>query len=558
MVGVCAVCGPIPPQPSDQGVSRAPSGRQLTGLHFGAVTCLPCRQFFRRAKNSRQLPSCRRRGLCAVDATAEPEAWAALGRHCPGCRLNKCFRVGMDLKKVLGEEQKKKRFPKTQKKSQEQKEALSQPISPSSPSKSDQNQHVPPSCSHPAAFPHTTSPLHSHQLHPLEGERPDHARTSPRPLHGAHPVIHPHRLPGCKKSPCLSPNEHFSDNTSSLNLSQSFPNQLVTDSSSRNQTVPQVSPNQRVSVIENRFIKGSNITSESLFSSANLATSPQTENDNRFFSSPRPVNSAQSSLHQLRANSSTESRPAPQKIQRVSVIKRTLLTNKKTMAPSTSHSDFLESNHQMVKKYWYQKHLLSSASRTCEIMMSPKLEGFGMGTFHGALSDENECDLENIVIENNAQFIRKSDVLEHIYNTYLFDDLSVPFMEERKDKFLAYWHGVNFGEEVIRSNIEFCRTRAAVPVSWVKMGHYVFRQRYLQAAISTDIIKDVPEHAILRVLGDRLHLTNALPWTVTINNRSAADEHKFIYGYQDILQWKVGQHKTEFYQKNNLGRRPGG
>ena len=72
----------------------------------------------------------------------------------------------------------------------------------------------------------------------------------------------------------------------------------------------------------------------------------------------------------------------------------------------------------------------------------------------------------------------------------------------------------------------------------------LFRQRYLKAAISTDIIKDVPESSILRVLGDRLHLTNVLPWTVTPNSTSAADEQKFIYGYQDMLQWKVGLKKN--------------
>merc|ERR1712008_566940 len=66
------------------------------------------------------------------------------------------------------------------------------------------------------------------------------------------------------------------------------------------------------------------------------------------------------------------------------------------------------------------------------------------------------------------------------------------------------------------------------------------RQRYLKAAISTDIIKDVPENSILRVLGDRLHLTHALPWTVILNSTSAADEQKFNFGYQDMLQWKVG------------------
>ena len=383
------------------------------------------------------------------------------------------FRVGMDLKKVLGEEEKKKRFPKTQKKSQEQKETTSQPVSPSNSSKSEQNQEVAAASS---ASPYLTSPPNFHQQCPAAGGWPHLNRNSlgSRPAHGAQPLIH--HLPA-PRTTSLTPNERLNDSTS-----QTFSNQLITNIKP-NQTIPQVSPYQRASVIENSFIKGSNIAHKSQSSSKTCTTLAQTQNDNQLSSNPSPANSAGSSPQEVRANPSTESPPSPQEIQRVSVIRKTSLTNKKTMTPSnvislrTIPCDFLESNHQMVKKYWYQKHLLSRESNSSEIVMSPKLDDFGAADFHAALSDENESDLENIVIENGVQFIKQSEVLEHIYNTYLFDDLSVPFMEERREKFLAYWHGVNFGEEVVRSNIALGSTRAAgaVPVDWVKMGHYVFR-----------------------------------------------------------------------------------
>jgi len=355
MVAVCAVCGPIPPQPSntDEGVSKTPSGRQLSGLHFGAVTCLPCRQFFRRAANSRLLPSCRRRGLCAVDATAEPQAWAALGRHCPGCRLKKCFRVGMDLKKVLGEEEKKKRFPKTQKKSQEQKEMMSQPISPSSPSKSDQSQHVPASFSHSSAFPYMPSPLHFNQPYPPEGGRP-------------HPAEEPAYV---EARTC-----------------------------------------ERVPVIQ-------------------FARKPAEKN------------------------------------------KEDDTDYKVSIGSMTGHN-FTGSDEQMVKKYWYKKHLLRVEQNHGK---ANALEAFE------DISDDVEesiSDISQLKVDDINQLFKKetegSDI-QTFYNLYFTKEFNVLFMVQRKAAFLKTWYSINMGEYVIKSFIQFSESQGPLPLPWLEGVQRQFR-----------------------------------------------------------------------------------
>jgi hypothetical protein len=80
----CAVCG---------------TRTRTTGLHYGAVTCYPCRAFFRsttrslareltsgrrRVPERRRPPLCKRGGSCRVDPTVT--------KHCPGCRFQKCLR----------------------------------------------------------------------------------------------------------------------------------------------------------------------------------------------------------------------------------------------------------------------------------------------------------------------------------------------------------------------------------------------------------------------------------------------------------------------------------
>ena len=55
-----------------------------TGNHYGAVTCYPCRSFFRRTPERKRAPRCKFDGSCLVDHSVKV--------HCPGCRYNKCLR----------------------------------------------------------------------------------------------------------------------------------------------------------------------------------------------------------------------------------------------------------------------------------------------------------------------------------------------------------------------------------------------------------------------------------------------------------------------------------
>lgn len=201
----------------------------------------------------------------------------------------------------------------------------------------------------------------------------------------------------------------------------------------------------------------------------------------------------------------------------------------------------------MVKKYWYQKHLLNS--RSSVIVISPKLDAFGEDDFHDVPSSELEDDLENIAVETISQLIKKSESktmprsqclenLEFIYNAYIFDEFSIPFMKQRKLTFLDSWHSTNLGEDVMGDYIEFCRSKTALPARWLAMAHKIFRERYMKTTFNIDIIKDVPDASLLRVLGDRLHLTNILPWFVNLSSRGSEEECKFTQGHQDMVQWK--------------------
>ena len=206
----------------------------------------------------------------------------------------------------------------------------------------------------------------------------------------------------------------------------------------------------------------------------------------------------------------------------------------------------------MVKKYWYQKHLLNS--RSTVIVISPKLDAIGIDDFHDVPSNEIGSDLENIAVETISSIIKKSESktlprslenLEFIYNAYIFDEFSIPFMKQRKLTFLNSWHITNLGEDVIGDYIEFCQSRTALPARWLAMAHKIFRERYMKTTFNIDIIKDVPETSLLRVLGDRLHLTNILPWIVNMNNKTPDDETRFCNGSQDLVQWKERDHGVE-------------
>jgi len=337
----------------------------------------------------------------------------------------------MDLKKVLGEEEKKKRFPKTQKKSQEQKEMMSQPISPSSPSKSDQSQHVPASFSHSSAFPYMPSPLHFNQLYPPEGGRP-------------HPAEEPAYV---EARTC-----------------------------------------ERVPVIQ-------------------FARKPAEKN------------------------------------------KEDDTDYKVSIGSMTGHN-FTGSDEQMVKKYWYKKHLLRVEQNHGK---ANALEAFE------DISDDVEesiSDISQLKVDDINQLFKKetegSDI-QTFYNLYFTKEFNVLFMVQRKAAFLKTWYSINMGEYVIKSFIQFSESQGPLPLPWLEGVQrqfrwaykkslrlkYQFRERYLSSSFDMDIVRDVSPSSLVRILSKQLCFTNILPWVVCFSSPTAEEEIDFVLGKHDRKQWQV-------------------
>jgi len=73
-----------------------------TGRHYGAITCYPCRAFFRRAQTRKRELRCKNNGKCRLDGNVK--------KFCPCCRYGKCISIGMKPEYVLDEEGISQRF----------------------------------------------------------------------------------------------------------------------------------------------------------------------------------------------------------------------------------------------------------------------------------------------------------------------------------------------------------------------------------------------------------------------------------------------------------------
>ncbi|CAL8085419.1 unnamed protein product [Calicophoron daubneyi] len=70
-------------------------GEPASGYNFDRLTCESCKAFFRRnaLKPRDKIKACSRGGGCAVEGNQR--------KHCPSCRLEKCFAVGMKRELIL-------------------------------------------------------------------------------------------------------------------------------------------------------------------------------------------------------------------------------------------------------------------------------------------------------------------------------------------------------------------------------------------------------------------------------------------------------------------------
>ena len=64
------------------------------------------------------------------------------------------------------------------------------------------------------------------------------------------------------------------------------------------------------------------------------------------------------------------------------------------------------------------------------------------------------------------------------------------------------------------------------------------RHRYISAACSMAILKDVPQEVLFRVLIDRINIVTLLPW-MRATNVAPGDQLNFMMAGNDKKQWEV-------------------
>jgi len=65
---------------------------QVSGYHYGLLTCESCKGFFKRTVQNKKVYTCVADRSCVIDKTQR--------KRCPYCRFQKCLDVGMKLEAV--------------------------------------------------------------------------------------------------------------------------------------------------------------------------------------------------------------------------------------------------------------------------------------------------------------------------------------------------------------------------------------------------------------------------------------------------------------------------
>ena len=189
-------------------------------------------------------------------------------------------------------------------------------------------------------------------------------------------------------------------------------------------------------------------------------------------------------FNQLYPTEGTRTQPAeevPQVSNRVSVIqfarkptveiKEDDIDYKVSIGDMNGHN-FTGSDEQMVKKYWYKKHLLRVEQNHEKANSSDAFED---------ISDdvgESISDISKLEVDDINQLFKKetegSDI-QTFYNLYFTKEFNVPFMVERKAAFLKTWYSINMGEYVIKSFIKFSKSQGPLPLPWLEGVQRQFR-----------------------------------------------------------------------------------
>jgi len=149
------------------------------------------------------------------------------------------------------------------------------------------------------------------------------------------------------------------------------------------------------------------------------------------------------------------------------------------------------------------------------------------------LDTSDDCSLSSLDLELNDEDF---DSIQSLCMSFLVEE--APYMEEKKVLFFNAWGKVNLGEEVMQSYISFAKNRTNLPKTWLGMSGRQFRERYLSATCTSDIIDSVSQDALFRVLRQRLGFINVLPYIVAFNQRTADEQLNFMLADDDRKQWQ--------------------
>ena len=61
------------------------------------------------------------------------------------------------------------------------------------------------------------------------------------------------------------------------------------------------------------------------------------------------------------------------------------------------------------------------------------------------------------------------------------------------------------------------------------------------------MMADIPDNVLFRVLSNRIHLTNLMPWINDVNSKDANDQLNFVLADEDWRQWKVSMELFRYF-----------
>jgi len=121
-----------------------------------------------------------------------------------------------------------------------------------------------------------------------------------------------------------------------------------------------------------------------------------------------------------------------------------------------------------------------------------------------------------------------------------------PFMQEKREVFYNAWYQVNMGEECMGYFINYVKKRSSLPLSFFVMSGKQYRERYMSGVCALDLINEISQETLVRVLRERLHHVYILTMIMLANLRGTDNLSSFLLANDDMKQWEEEAAGTEW------------